>query len=177
MDAPDAFRQQLLAALPRLRRYMRALVLDAAGADALVHTVLERALAHWHQFDQRRDLLLWVLCIAHNAHQDLCRRDARLSTLNPPPRPRALDQPAGTLGPIGLRLDLAAALRALPPELREPLLLVSVEQLSHAEVAEVLQLAPDVASARIGRARTALRRLLEDDAGSASARAHLRRVV
>ena len=59
----------------RLRRYARSLVFDSATADDLVQTTLERALAHWHQFDQRRDLLVWVLSIAHNAHMDQRRRD------------------------------------------------------------------------------------------------------
>ena len=82
MQADDVFRQQLLGVIPRLRRYARSLVFDAAAADDLVQTTLERALAHWHQFDQRRDLLVWVLSIAHNAHLDQRRRDARLSVLD-----------------------------------------------------------------------------------------------
>ena len=57
MPAPAAFRAQLLDAIPRLRRYARSLVFDAHVADDLVQTTLERALAHWHQFDQGRDLL------------------------------------------------------------------------------------------------------------------------
>ena len=51
VDAPAAFRHQLLAALPRLRRYAHSLVFDAALADDLAQTTLERALRHWHQFD------------------------------------------------------------------------------------------------------------------------------
>ena len=70
VNAPDAFRQQLLGAIPRLRRYARSLVFDVHAADDLVQTALERALAHWHQFDQRRDILLWTISIAHNAFMD-----------------------------------------------------------------------------------------------------------
>src|SRR5215510_4802008 len=83
VTAPTAFRQQLLSTIPRLRRYARSLVFDSSGADDLVQTALERALAHWHQFDQRRDILVWVLSIAHNAHLDQRRRDARLSVVDP----------------------------------------------------------------------------------------------
>jgi RNA polymerase sigma-70 factor (ECF subfamily) len=46
------------------------------SADDLAQNTLERALAHWHQFDQRRDMLVWVLSIAHNAFLDGRRRDA-----------------------------------------------------------------------------------------------------
>ena len=79
MQAPACFRQQLLAAVPRLRRYARSLTFDVSTADDLVQTALERALSHWHQFDQRRDMLVWLLYIAHNAFLDQRRRDSRNS--------------------------------------------------------------------------------------------------
>ena len=81
--APTAFRQQLLGAIPRLRRYARSLVFDTSAADDLVQTALERALAHWHQFDQRRDILVWTISIAHNAFMDERRRHARLPIVEP----------------------------------------------------------------------------------------------
>ena len=83
MQAPDLFRQQLLAAVPRLRRYARSLTFDAGTADDLVQTALERALSHWHQFDQRRDMLVWLLSIAHNAFLDQRRRDSRMRFVDP----------------------------------------------------------------------------------------------
>jgi RNA polymerase sigma-70 factor (ECF subfamily) len=178
VDAPDTFRQQLLGALPRLRRYARSLVFDVGRADDLVQSTLEKALTRWHQFDARRDLLLWLLSIAHNAHQDGLRRDARLAVLEPERMQQELDRHAGTEPPpdLGLRLDLLAALRTLPPELREPLLLVVVEQLSYAETAQVLQIPPGTVMSRISRARLLLRRHL-GDGSSPPARAHLRRVI
>ena len=94
MDAPIAFRQQLLGAIPRLRRYARSLVFDPSAADDLVQTALERALAQ-----------------------------AQAATSDP-----------------GLRIDLLSALKRLPAEQREPILLVAVEQLSYAECAEVLRI-------------------------------------
>lgn len=59
MHAPDCFRDQLLATLPRLRRSARFLVPDTGSVDDLVQTTPERALSHWHQPDQRRGLLKW----------------------------------------------------------------------------------------------------------------------
>ena len=101
MHAPAAFRQQLLGAIPRLRRYARSLVMEVHLADDLVQTALERALAHWHQFDQRRDLVLWALSILHNAHLDFRRRDARTTTMDPADLAAALPDlqwDAGTSG-------------------------------------------------------------------------------
>lgn len=176
MRAPDTFCHQLLATLPRLRRYARTLVFDAAAADDLAQAAVERALSHWHQYDQRRDMLVWVLAIAHNAFLDGRRRDARLTVADPSELQRAQDAAGGDPGPdVGLRLDLLAALRRLSPEQREPLLLVCVEQLSYAETAEVMQIPVGTVMSRVSRARAALRQFLD---GSAPAPvAALRRVV
>ena len=177
MSAPDTFCKQLLDTLPRLRRYARTLVFDAASADDLAQNTLERALAHWHQFDQRRDMVVWVLSIAHNAFLDGRRRDARLTIADPDELQRTQDRAGGDPGPdVGLRLDLLAALRRLSPEQREPLLLVCVEQLSYAEVAEVMHIPIGTVMSRVCRARAALRQYL-DGSSSPAAPAVLRRVV
>jgi RNA polymerase sigma-70 factor (ECF subfamily) len=159
VPAPAAFRQQLLGAIPRLRRYARSLVFDVHAADDLVQTTLERALAHWHQFDQRRDILLWTVSIAHNAHMDERRRQVRSPTIE------AFDGQAESMPgvgvDIGLRIDLIAALRQLPLDQREPLLLVSLEQMSYAECAEVLGIPIGTVMSRVSRGRIALRELLD----------------
>ena len=177
VDAPTAFRQQLLGAIPRLRRYARSLVFDAHAADDLVQTALERALAHWHQFDQRRDILVWTLSIAHNAYMDDRRRHARLPLADAGDTGRTFDDRHAAHSPdIGLQMDLIAALQQLPVEQREPLLLVTLEQLSYAECAELLRIPIGTVMSRISRARVALRALL-DGRAPASGAAALRRVV
>ena len=176
MDAPNAFRRQLLAAIPRLRRYARSLVFDPSQADDLTQSTLERALTHWHQFDQRRDMLVWLLSIAHNAHLDLRRRESRMTVTDPDDLQIAQDRLGGDPGTdVGLRLDLLAALRRLSPEQREPLLLVCVEQLTYAEVAEVMHIPVGTVMSRVCRARAALRDFL--DGGDRVSGPTLRRVV
>lgn len=184
VHAPPAFRQQLLAAIPRLRRYARSLVFDKHAADDIVQTTLERALAHWHQFDQRRDLLVWAIAIAHNAHMDEHRRRARMRIVDAGELPAAAiaaaELQASTHPDPGLRLDLVAALKQLPLEQREPLLLVTLEQFTYAECAELLQIPVGTVMSRISRARAALRTLLDGPAGGAReplAAQTLRRVV
>ncbi|MBE7419793.1 MAG: sigma-70 family RNA polymerase sigma factor [Ideonella sp.] len=173
----DTFRNQLLAVIPRLRRYARSLVFDAAAADDLVQTALERSLAHWHQFDQRRDLLVWVLSIAHNAHLDQRRRDARLSVVDPERASADQDAQGGDPGvDVGLRIDLVHALARLSPEQREPLLLVCVEQLTYAECAEVLGIPLGTVMSRVSRARASLRMFLDGSARPGAAPG-LRRVI
>ncbi len=159
MDAPSSFRHQLLDAIPRLRRYARSLVFDTHAADDLVQNTLERALTHWHQFDQRRDIVLWTVSIAHNAFMDDRRRHARQPTSDG--YDDLADQLPAPGVDIGLRIDLIAALRQLPVEQREPLLLVSLEQLSYADCAEALGIPIGTVMSRVSRGRAALRELLE----------------
>jgi RNA polymerase sigma-70 factor (ECF subfamily) len=180
VDAPTAFRQQLLGAIPRLRRYARSLVFDVGAADDLVQTALERALAHWHQFDQRRDILVWTISIAHNAYMDDRRRNARFPLVTPhESQPDALHDVADAASPdIGLGIDLVAALNQLPPEQREPLLLVALEQFSYADCAGVLGIPIGTVMSRISRGRIALRALLDGHPARTATAGHtLRRVV
>jgi RNA polymerase sigma-70 factor (ECF subfamily) len=177
VDAPTAFRQQLLGAIPRLRRYARSLVFDASTADDLVQTALERALAHWHQFDQRRDILVWTISIAHNAYMDDRRRHARMPLAEQHESQPAMEERLAAVSPdLGLRMDLVAALKRLPVEQREPLLLVTLEQLSYAECAEVLRIPVGTVMSRISRGRVALRALL-DGRAPLTATHTLRRVI
>ena len=177
VDAPTAFRQQLLGAIPRLRRYARSLVFDVSAADDLVQTALERALAHWHQFDQRRDILVWTISIAHNAYMDDRRRNARMPLAEPHDTQQGFDDRLAAVGSdIGLRMDLIGALKRLPVEQREPLLMVTLEQLSYAECAEVLRIPIGTVMSRISRARVALRALLDGRIPQPAAQP-LRRVV
>jgi RNA polymerase sigma-70 factor (ECF subfamily) len=170
----------MLGHIPRLRRYARTLVFDADRADDLVQIALERGLTHWHQFDQRRDMLVWLLSIAHNAHLDQCRRDARVSTLAPDDLQDLQDRSGGHAGrDVGLQLDLAAALARLTDDQREALVLVCVEQLTYAEVAEILRVPAGTVMSRVSRARAALRQHLEGQDGKATpgGATPLRRVV
>ena len=175
--APTAFRQQLLATIPRLRRYARSLVFDPSGADDLVQTALERALAHWHQFDQRRDILVWVLSIAHNAHMDERRRHVHSIATEPQELQDGPDALQTVQSDPGLRMDLLAALAQLSAEQREPLLLVTLEQLSYAECAEVLRIPIGTVMSRVSRGRANLRALLDGHAPSPAGTRSLRRVV
>lgn len=176
MDAPPAFRHRLLDAIPRLRRYARSLAYDPGDADDLTQLTLERALTRWQQFDPQRDMVVWLLSIAHNAHLDGRRRDARMQVTDPEDLQRGVDAAGGDPGTdVGLRLDLLAALGRLAPEQREALLLVCVEQLSYAEVSVVMRIPLGTVMSRVCRARATLRRFLEspDRGGTPS----LRRVV
>ena len=128
-----------------------------------MQTTVERALTHWHQYDQQRDLLAWLLSIAHNAHLDTLRRERRTSSVDPQDLTRAQDaavaaQPAPD---PSLRLDILKALSRLPTEQRECLLLVGIECLSYAQCADTLRIPIGTVMSRVSRGRVALRALLD----------------
>lgn len=97
----------------------------------------------------------WLYRIATNAAHDRARRSQR--------RPEVLtdDVVLTHLDPQNERIDLERAVAALPDTLREAFMLGVVEGLDHQEVAAALEISPDNARARITRARSRLRELLE----------------
>ncbi len=151
----------ILAELPRLRRYARALVGERAAADDLVQDTLERAWARSAQWQADSNLRAWLLTIMHHLRADqLRRRSLPLASADEnelPCRPTQSD---------GLELDaLAAAIGQLPEEQRAVLLLVALEEMRYADVASTLSIPLGTVMSRLARARERLRQILDDDAG------------
>ncbi|MBN9549971.1 MAG: sigma-70 family RNA polymerase sigma factor, partial [Alphaproteobacteria bacterium] len=74
------------------------------------------------------------------------------------------------------RSELMLAVQQLPEEQRSVLLLVSVEDLSYAQVAEVLAIPAGTVMSRLSRGRERLRQILDNPSVGARPRSHLRRV-
>src|SRR6201997_427588 len=69
---------QLIAVLPRLRRFARGLAGSAAEADDLVQAACERALARQHQFQEGTRFDSWMFRIVQTIWIDQIRaRDVR----------------------------------------------------------------------------------------------------
>jgi RNA polymerase sigma-70 factor (ECF subfamily) len=157
------FGQDLVALLPRLRRFARGLTGHAAAADDLVQTACERAWASRAQFTAGTRLDHWVMRILRNAWLDGLRRQA---VRGGPPLPiEELSDPPATDGyrtaEAALTLGrLPAALAALQPEQREVVLLVCVEGMTLDEAAGCLRIPPGTASSRLARGRVRLAELL-----------------
>jgi len=154
-------RDVIIAEIPRLRRYARALTGRVDAADDLVQETLQRALEKWRLWQRERDLRPWLFSIMHNLHVDGRRRDSRIDFCDddelPVPVQRASQQDA-----LELR-DLERALALLPPDQREVLLLVGLEELSYAEVARALKIPQGTVMSRLSRARIRLKALLAGD--------------
>ncbi|SFU94741.1 RNA polymerase sigma factor [Pseudoduganella namucuonensis] len=145
----------LVACIPRLRRYARALLGDRASADDLVQDTMERGwrkLSSWHRDSDMRP---WLFGIMHNLHVDRLRQPS-LQTEELGAEPQ---QSTPHTDRLEIR-DMQAALQQLPAEQREVLLLVALEEMTYQEVAAVLQIPPGTVMSRLSRARERLRLLM-----------------
>lgn len=155
-------RDIIVAEIPRLRRYARALTGRADTADDLVQDTLERALDKWRLWHRDRDLRPWLFSIMHNLHTDQARREGRIDYCDEASLPE-LPQRADQEDALELR-DLDRALALLPVDQREVLLLVGLEELSYADVARALKLPQGTVMSRLSRARSRLKSIMAGEA-------------
>ncbi|MBI1906169.1 MAG: sigma-70 family RNA polymerase sigma factor [Rhodocyclales bacterium] len=155
-------RDAIIAEIPRLRRYARALTGRTDAADDLVQQTLERALEKWRFWQRERALRPWLFSIMHNLRIDTLRGEARIEYRDDETLPE-LAQRADQDDALELR-DLDRALALLPIEQREILLLVGLEELSYADVARALNVPPGTVMSRLSRARARLKAILAGEA-------------
>lgn len=151
--------QEILAEIPRLRRYARALLGDRSAADDLVQDTLERAWTRYSQWQHGSSLRAWLFSIMHNLRVDQIRRpglNARAieeDDFEVPTRATHSDQ-------LEVR-DLEIALGKLPDEQREVLLLIALEEMSYSEIAATLEIPVGTVMSRLSRGRERLRVLMD----------------
>ncbi len=150
--------------IPSLRRYARALVRDIVLADDLVQDCLERAISHWSQRRPDGDVRSWLFSILHNLAVNQSRQAARRGHHDSldSAGDAVLARPPTQETPL-LQRDIIKALASLPEEQRSVLLLVSVEDLSYAEAAAVLDIPLGTVMSRLARAREKLREAMNGD--------------
>ena len=157
----------LVAALPRLRRYARVLTRDLDRADDLVQDTLARAWEKRRLWHIGSDLRAWLFTIMHNVHvnQYSLRRRRLLEV--------SLDGDPGTSGGFEIpvrasqsdRVELAEVVKQigkLPAEQREVLMLAAIEELPYEDIARVQGVPIGTVMSRLSRAREKLRRMQAD---------------
>lgn len=166
---------RIVEQIPSLRRYARALTSgNMADADDLVQDTLERAYVKWSLFRGGAKLRPWLFSIMHNLFINEIRRPERRTP------PGSMDEALaiGMLAPQEhqvLVAEVLAAVGRLPPDQREVLLLVSVEEFSYAEAARILDIPVGTVMSRLFRARAQLR-ILTGEQAAANATTSLRLV-
>lgn len=143
----------------RLFGFLRGLVGSASLAEDLVQETFLRILRHRRSYRSGRAFLPWLLRIARNAAWAHLKRRARMPSAE---LPEVAD--AGSLEQRQLEREranrLTRALRRLPDQEREVLLLSYFEGLRHREIAELVGSTPGAVKLRVHRAKKTLRRHL-----------------
>jgi RNA polymerase sigma-70 factor (ECF subfamily) len=161
---------ELVAAIPRLRRYARVLTGDATRADDLVQDTLARAWEKRRLWQAGTDLRAWLFTVMHNVHVNqlaLLRRDSANVSLDADTTGMAWQLPVrgNQLDRVEL-LEVVAQMGRLPPDQREVLLLAAVEEMRYEEIAAVLAVPIGTVMSRLSRAREKLRRLVAEPASA-----------
>lgn len=158
----DRFCEDLIALLPRLRRFARGLARDPADADDLCQQTIERALKSRDHWQDGTRLDAWVYRIMRNQWIDEARaRTRRAQTFTHEEEGvnvgTAGNRDAENLVELG---NVGRALARLPDEQREAVVLVLVEGFAYKEAAEIIGIPQGTLTSRLGRGREALLREL-----------------
>jgi RNA polymerase sigma factor (sigma-70 family) len=135
--------------------YVAALLRDPIAAEDVTALSFERAYRRRRGWDARRGTpRAWIFGIARNAALDELRRRKH--------GPELSEEPPGEVGPaddlVAGRVDVRAALAALPPRERDVVALKFFADLGHAEIARVLDISESNAGTLLHRALTKLRK-------------------
>ena len=139
------------------------IVRDEDAAADVVHDTWVRAVESLHRFENRSALRTWLTGILINRVREWQRErqrdgvddDITVDELIDPAFASPLDASRFD------RLDLEAAIAALPPRFRQVLVLHDIEGFTHDEIAEMLGVVPGTSKSQLARARRRARELLE----------------
>lgn len=162
-------KRELIALLPRLRRFARSLTRSVPEADDLVQEACLRALSRAHQWDPAQPLDRWMFRITRNLWiSEMRKRTVRLGQGHVPADESHELVTHETGEAVAAVSELRRSIDTLPEELSAVLLTVSVEGYSYAEAAELFDIPIGTVMSRVHRARKALARQMAEPAGAST---------
>ena len=165
-DVSSDMKTDLIALLPRLRRFARTLTRSVTEADDLVQDACLRALSRADQWDPAQPLDRWMFRITRNLWiSEIRKRGVRMGQ-GQVPAEEAIELFTPVTGEHGVAAqELQAQIAALPEDLSAVLLAVSVEGYSYAEAAALFEVPIGTVMSRVHRARKALALALSANGG------------
>lgn len=151
-------REEMVALLPRLRRFAHGLAANRDDADDLVQEACERALVRLDQWESGTRLDSWMYKIIQNLWYDRLRsRKVRGEQVDEDELALQADENAHRLPEVrDTFAQVSGLLDRLKPEQREVLMLICVESYSYQEAADILQIPVGTVMSRLSRARLQL---------------------
>jgi RNA polymerase sigma-70 factor (ECF subfamily) len=161
--AADAvsFKSELVGLIPQVRAFARFLCMgDRAAADDLSQEALAKAWQARASYQPGTQLRAWLFTIVRNVHISEKRRAWRSVAWDDDLAERRLHQSDTQHEPIELD-EVRRAMKMLPEEQREALVLVTAGGLSYEEAAAICGCAVGTIKSRTNRARAALAQIME----------------
>ena len=156
----EAFKRELVKLIPHLRAFARTLAGDPASADDLAQDAMMKAWDARSSFQMGTNMKAWTFMILRNQFYSEKRRSWRQSQLDQEAAERTLVAVDDPEAPVALD-ELRQALKTLPEEQREALILVGAGGFAYEEAAEICGCAVGTVKSRVSRARRALQAALE----------------
>lgn len=151
----------------RLHAVCRRITGDPTDALDALQEAMVAIVRGLPRFDGRSRVSTWMYRVTTNCCLDELRRRRRRPT---DPLPALEEAPPGGAPDVdeavAARTDIDAALAALPPEFRAPVVLRDVVGHDYTEIAAILEIPPGTVRSRIARGRRALARDLGNQAPS-----------
>lgn len=170
-QAEAMFYREIWPFLPAVLRAAQFLTRNIAEAEDLAQETMLKAFKSIDRFKPGTDMKAWLMTILRNTRIDALRSARRPATLSLDdvgdvaepamvPAQQAWQHPQEVLQAFSDE-QVIEALKRLPEEIRWTLMLVDVEQMDHAEAANVLDVPVGTIKSRAHRGRAMLRQLLE----------------
>jgi RNA polymerase sigma-70 factor (ECF subfamily) len=158
-DAPN-WRDEVVALIPALRAFAWSLCHNGSDADDLVQDTLIKAWTNREKFEVGTNLRAWLFTILRNTYYTAVLRRRREVRDETGEYAGALKSPPTQDWSVALQ-SLQVALRKLPEEHREALVLVGAAGLSYEEAAEICGCALGTIKSRVNRARARLLKIMD----------------
>lgn len=165
MTDKTELRREIVALIPKLRRFALGLTGRQADADDLVQTALEKALTRLDQFTPGTRLDSWLFRIVQTSWIDHRRKAVRREdTMDT----EMMERIPGQIAPghddnHGLRDSVNRALGQLPQDQRALSILVLVEGYSYQEAADLTGVPVGTIMSRLSRARKSMAAFLSGE--------------
>jgi RNA polymerase sigma-70 factor (ECF subfamily) len=162
-----AFEAEALPHLSAIFRLGMWLVRDRAEAEDLVQDTFTQALQSFHRYEQGTNCRAWLIRVMFHVNSNRRRAKTRLQLVSEtderiaemvafdPPTPQGLTEE-----------DVLGALRGIPTQFGEVVLLADIEDMTYKEIAQALDVPVGTVMSRLHRGRKLMRAALASYANS-----------
>lgn len=168
LDKNDSFREALnySGSIYKAACYLAC---NLAEADDLVQDVYLKAYANWDKYKPGTNCKAWLFTILHNTYINQVYKEAKAPAAMPNEKlemwPASVITPAVELSKVVEEMvadEIKAAIKKLPAEYIEPIILAWVGDFSYTEISGILGCPAGTVMSRLHRARALLRGALNE---------------